>query len=109
MRDEAFERRGGIGAGDQQVQIAHRFAAAAQAAGGRDRFHAGNLPQVVDQLRRHAFGVAQQVAAGALAVLRDGAQHLLFQLGAHARQHAQFLLLAERSSSSMVLRGNARR
>ena len=55
----------------------------------------GVCRSVGDQFGGHAFGVAQQVAAGAQAVLRDGAQHLLFQLGAHARQHAQLLLLAE--------------
>ena len=55
----------------------------------------GTCAQVLDQLRRHALGVAQQIAAGALPVLRDRAQHLLFQLRAHARQHAQLLLLAE--------------
>ena len=30
-----------------------------------------------------------------MAVLRDGTEHLLFELGAHARQHAQLLLAAE--------------
>ena len=42
-----------------------------------------------------ALGIAQQKAAGALPILRDGAQDLLLQLRAHARQHAQLLLLAE--------------
>ena len=85
---KCVERRGGVRPGDQQVQIAHRLAPAPQAAGGCDGVHAGRLPQRLDQFGRHALGVAQQVAAGAHAVLRDGAQHLLLQLGAHARQHA---------------------
>ena len=63
----------------------------------------GTSRRILDQFGGHAVGEAQQEAAGALPVLRDGAQHLLFELGAHARQLAQLLLLAERSSSSMVL------
>ena len=55
----------------------------------------GVSPRYGGQFVGHVFGVAQQVAAGALAVLRDGAQHLLFQLGAHARQLAQLLLAAQ--------------
>ena len=36
MRDEFFERVGRAGAGDQKIQIADGFLAAAQAAGGGD-------------------------------------------------------------------------
>ena len=43
IRDEAVERGRGLRAGDQQVQVAHGFAAAPQAAGGRDGLHAGDL------------------------------------------------------------------
>jgi len=42
----------------------------------------------VDRLAGNALRIAQQVPAGALAVLRDGAQDLLFELRAHARQLA---------------------
>ena len=93
--DEAFERGGRRRAGDQQIEIAHRLAPAPQAAGGGDGVDARHLAQHLAQFGGDAFGVAQQKAAGALAILRDGAQHLLFELGAHARQLAQFLLLAE--------------
>ena len=93
--DEALERGGGGGSGDQQVEIADGLAAAPQAAGGGDGLDARHLAQHFAEFGGDAFGVAQQIAAGALPVSRDGAQHLLFELGAHARQVAQLLLLAE--------------
>ena len=42
-----------------------------------------------------ASAVAEQVAAAVHAVLGDAAQHLLLELGAHARQHAQLLFQAQ--------------
>ena len=90
-----FEGAVGSGTGDQQIEVAHGLAAAAQAAGGRDGFHAGDLLEVGGQLFGHGLGVAEQIAAAALAVLGDGAQHLLFELGAHAGKDSQFLFGAE--------------
>ena len=80
--------------GNQQVQIADGFPAAAQAARGRDLLDAGRLAEIGGELVSHVFGVTQQIPASALAILRDRLQHLLFQLGAHARQHAQLLVEA---------------
>ena len=51
--------------------------------------------KIRDQFRRDLLPEAQQETAGALAILRDRLEHLLFQLGAHARQLAQLLLLAD--------------
>ena len=56
-------------------------------------------PPVSDKIRNQFVGgflaEAQQEAAGALAILRDGFENLLFELGAHAGQLAQLLLLAD--------------
>ena len=93
--DEALERFGGARAGDQQIEIADGFLAAAQAAGGRDLIDAAGFRKIRDQFVGGFLAEAQQEAAGALAVLRDGSEHLLFELGAHARQLAQLLLLAD--------------
>ena len=91
---KTFQHVSRCGTGDQQIEIAHGFATAPQAAGGGNLLDTRRLAQVAGQLARHVLGIAQQIAAGALAVLRDGFEHLLFQLGAHARQHAQLLIEA---------------
>ena len=93
--DEAVERRGGVRAGDQQVEIAYGFAPAPQAAGGGHGFHTGHGTELGHEFGGHGIGIAEQITAAALAVLGDGAKHLLFQLGAHAREHAQLLFAAE--------------
>ncbi len=46
-------------------------------------------------LGRGVIGEAQQEPPAALLVLRDAAQHFLFQLRAHPRQRAQFLFPAQ--------------
>jgi hypothetical protein len=42
-----------------------------------------------------ALSEAEQETAGALAVVADGLEHLLFEFRSHARQAAQFLFTAE--------------
>ena len=76
----------GGGTGDQQVEIADGFAPAPQAAGGRDRLDARDLAQASRSARRRRLRRSSAGSARALPVLRDRAQHLLFELGAHARQ-----------------------
>ena len=78
------------GAGDQHVEIANGFAAAAQRSGRRDFLDALDVPQVLGQLFRGAVGFVQQEAAGDAAIVLDGLQDFLLGLLAHARQFAQF-------------------
>src|ERR1039457_4233588 len=93
--DKLVERVGGRGARHQQIEIAHRLAPAPQAARRGHGIHARHPAQEFAKFFGHAFGIAQQIASGALAIPGDGAQYLLLQLGAHAGQRAQLLLLAE--------------
>src|SRR5262249_33132589 len=84
--EEWFKGGSGGRTSDQEVKVADRFAPATQAAGGGDRFDAGDRAQHGGKLRGDSFGVAEQVTARALPVLRDGAKDPLFELRAHARQ-----------------------
>ena len=79
-----------------KIEIADGFAPAPQAPAGVMASTPGVCRQMLDQIRRPCSRpIAQQIASAALAILRDGAQHLLFQLRAHARQLAQLLFPAE--------------
>ncbi len=89
--DESFQRGRHSGPCGEDVHIADGFLAAAQTARNGDLFDAARLAQMRDDLRGGPVGKVQQEAAGALAVSGDGAQNLFFELGAHARQLAQFL------------------
>ena len=95
MLDESLQRVGRAGTGDEKIEIADGVLTAPQAAGCRDFFDAAGFGKIGDQLAGHLLSEVEQEAAGALAILRDGLEHLLFQLGAHARQLAQLLLLAD--------------
>ena len=78
--------------GDQHVEIAHGFAAAAQRPRRRDLLDALDVLQVLGQLLRRAIGFVQQEAAGDAAIVLDRLQDLLLALFAQARQLAQLAL-----------------
>ena len=70
--EEALEGRSGIGSGYQEVKIAYRFTAAAEAACRCYRLDTRNFAEEPDQFLRNRLGITQQVASGALAVLANG-------------------------------------
>ena len=80
---------------DQEIEIAHRFTPAPQAAGGGNGIDARHLAQHLAEFGGDAFGIAQQIAPGALSIPGDRAQHLFLKLGTHAGKAAQLLLLTE--------------
>src|SRR5215469_8024021 len=92
---EGVERRYSIRSCDQEVEITDSFASAAQAAGGRYGIHARRLTQGLNQLACHVLGVTEQIPSASLAILRDGAQYLLFEPGAHPRKITQLLIETE--------------
>ena len=87
-RTGAFGIGAAGGAGDENIEIAHGFAAAAQGTGGSDAVDAGKLRQILGELLRFGFGGVDEKAARDAAVVFDGLQQLLFVLLAHARQFA---------------------
>ena len=76
-------------AGDEHVEVADGFAAAAQRAGGRDLLDALDVLQMLGQLLRGAVGFVEQEAAGDAAIILDRLQDFLLALFAQARQLAQ--------------------
>ena len=95
MLDESFKRHRRSRTGDEQIEIADGFLPPAQASGGADFFESFAFGQIGHQLVSHALAEVEQEPSRALSVLRDGTQHFLFELGAHARQLAQFLFAAD--------------
>ena len=76
MLREGFQSRFGVRPGDEKIEIAHGFLAAAQAARRRHRLDPGDRLQEGDHLVGHAVGEAQQEPSGALAIGRDRAEDL---------------------------------
>ncbi len=82
---------GGAGlAGDEDVEIADGFAAAAQGSGGRDFVDAGKLLDVGGELLALDLGGVDQIAATDAAIVLDGFDQLGFVLLTHAREFADF-------------------
>ena len=80
-------------AGDEQVEVADGFAAAAQGAGGRDGVDAGELAdEFGDALGVLARDVDAE-ARGVLAVVLDALEQLVGELLPHARQRQQVAAL----------------
>ncbi len=95
MLGERLDGCFGVRTRRQQIQIADRLLAAAQAARGRHRFDARDRLQKRDQFVGHPVGEAQQKAPRPLPICGDPAKHFFLELRAHARQLAQFLFLAD--------------
>ena len=95
MCDKPFEGIGRAWTSNQQIEIADRVLPAAQASGRGNLFDTAGFREIRDQLVRHLLPEAQQKPSRPLPVLRDRLEHFFFQLGAHARQLPQFLLLAD--------------
>ncbi len=93
--DETLERRRRTRTSDQKIEIADSILAAPQTARSGDFLDAAGFGKIRNQLASHLLSEVEQKPAGALAILRDGFQHLLFQLGAHTRQLAQLLFFAD--------------
>src|SRR5947209_1234647 len=93
--DKSLQRSLGAWSGCKQVQIADRVLTPAQASSSGDLLQPAGFRKILDQFGPNAVTEAQQKSSRALPVLRDRSQHLLFELGAHARQFAQFLLFAD--------------
>ena len=91
---EFLERRGGAGTGDEKIEIAHGFTAAAETAGRGDFLDIGR-GEIFGQFRGDALREAEQETTGALAIPGDRPQNFFFQLRAHARQFAKFLFAAK--------------
>ncbi len=77
------------GAGDQHVEIANGFAAAAQRAGRRDFVDALNVLEVLGQFLGGTVSFIEQESAGYAAIAFDRLEDLLLALFAEARQLAQ--------------------
>ena len=75
-------------AGNEDVEIADGFAAAAQRSGGRDLVDAGIFREVFGELFGLGLGGIDEEAAADAAVVLDGLEQLGFVLLAHARQFA---------------------
>ncbi len=86
---------GGAGfSGDQDVEIADGFAAAAQRSGGRDLVDAGKFLEICSELFGLFFGGVDQETPADAAIVFDGLEQLGFMLFAHAGQFADFVLRA---------------
>ena len=75
-------------AGDEDVEVAYGFAAAAQRSGGRDLVDAGIFFEIGGELFGFEFGGVDEEAAADAAIVLDGLEQLGFVLFAHARQFA---------------------
>ncbi len=88
--------------GDEHVEVADSFAAAAQRTGRRDLLDALDVLQMRRQLLGGAVGFVQQKAPGDAAIIFDGLEDLLLGLLAQARQLAQLAFARELLHSSQV-------
>ena len=80
---------------DEDVEIAHGFAPAAQRSGGRDLVDAGIFLEIFGELVGFGLGGVDQEAAADAAVVFDGFDQLGFVLLAHARQFANLALAGQ--------------
>ncbi len=79
---------GASGAGDKDVEIANRLAAAAQRTGGRDLVNAGIFLEIRGEFFGFGFGGVDEEAAADAAIVLDGFEQLGLVFFAHARQFA---------------------
>ena len=79
-------------AGDQNVEIADRFASPAQRTSRCDFLNARRCQQMLGQLFSQLLGRIDQKASANATIVLDRFQQFLFVLFAHARQGADFSL-----------------
>src|SRR6202000_2521755 len=95
-RIDVFLRGEAVGKCEQQIEIANRFAAATQGAGGDDPFNPlGVFVDVLDDLGGGVFRGVEPESTGRAFVGLDCLQNVLFALFAKPRQIAEFAFLGE--------------
>src|SRR5207249_1023403 len=91
----ALGRGAAARSGDENVEVAHGFASAAQRSGGGDLLKAWELAEILCELRRFRFGGVDQESAADAAVVLDGLEQLLLVLFAHAREFTNLSLAGQ--------------
>ena len=95
MMDDVVQGGDRVGTGDEDVEVADRVAATAEAAGGFDAFNPGERPEFLRQFPGDTDAIGKKEAARAFSVSLNGAEDFFFEFGTHAGESAELLLAAD--------------